>query len=144
MSQTHVDFYLLNEATADAVLQFTCRLLEKAYLKGHHIVLLCEDEQQAALMDECLWTFSSTSFVPHQRVVDNAPCTAPIQIHTDETALQIADILLNLSTNIPVNCHQFNRILEIVAGNEDEKKISRTHYRAYKAQNMKITTHNID
>ena len=144
MSQTHVDFYLLNKATADAVIHFACRLLEKVYLKGHHIVLLCEDEHQAALMDECLWTFSATSFVPHQRVIDNAPCTAPIQIQTDDTSFQITDILLNLSTKTPINCLQFNRILEIVSGNEENKIISRAHYRAYKALNIRLTTHSID
>ena len=142
MSQTRVDFYLLNDSKAKEALGFACRLLEKAYLKGHQIFVFCEKKEQAISLDESLWTFHPTSFIPH-RILENThqASEVPIQISTEEPQARFKDILLNLSSKIPENFSQFERILEIVLENEQSKEISRAHYRTYKKHKLALKTH---
>lgn len=143
MSQTRADFYLLNDENVDKSLHFACRLLEKAYLSGHRIFVRCQDEEQATLLDDRLWTFSATSFIPHHRVITKElnPMDSPIEISTAEPPKTSADILFNLSPLVPHNPLQFKRILELVLPHEEAKIISRAHYKAYKAQGVQIETH---
>ncbi|MFZ4077576.1 MAG: DNA polymerase III subunit chi [Legionellaceae bacterium] len=99
MSQTRADFYLLNDENVDKSLHFACRLLEKAYLSGHRIFVRCEDEEQAMLLDDRLWTFSATSFIPHHRVMTHELKLAdiPIEISTAEPSKTSSDILFIIS-----------------------------------------------
>ena len=61
-----VDFYVQAAEAPKGHLTLACRVTEKAYQAGHRIYLRCEDAQQANELDELLWTFSQSSFVPHQ------------------------------------------------------------------------------
>lgn len=65
MPLIRVDFYLLASDQPDARWLVACRLLEKAYAKGHKVYVLCNNKQDAELLDELLWTFKEDSFIPH-------------------------------------------------------------------------------
>ncbi len=60
---TSVDFYIL-ESGVDR-LTFACQLIEKAYKKKHRIFIQCDDEKTTHRMDNQLWLFKTSSFVPH-------------------------------------------------------------------------------
>ena len=62
MSTTDVGFYHLTQQPLDAVLP---RLLEKAYAAGHRILVHCADAEQLKQLDQHLWTYEDTSFLPH-------------------------------------------------------------------------------
>ena len=61
-----VDFYVQATGAPQGHLTLACRVTEKAYQAGHRIYVRCQDKDQASKMDELLWTFSQSSFVPHQ------------------------------------------------------------------------------
>ena len=65
-----------------------------------------------------------------------------VTIAVDKPKQLIADILFNLSREVPPYFSEFTRIIEIVS--EEEKNQSRNKYKFYKAQNCQLTLHNIN
>lgn len=143
MSLIRVDFYLLTAAEPDAVGLVACRLLEKAYQRGHRVFVYCENQKDAEDLDERLWTFKDDSFIPHHLQGEGPEPAPPVQIGYGPEPRGFNDILLNLSSTIPPYYSRFRRIMEVVAANDAAKEISRTHYREYRAQHCELHTHPI-
>ncbi|VEG90739.1 DNA polymerase III subunit chi [Legionella spiritensis] len=141
MSPIRVDFYLLKSGDLQTRWHLACRLLEKAYLRGHQIFVLCNNRQEAEHLDELLWTFKEDSFVPHNLQGEGPEPPPPIQIGHAQEPRGFNDILLNLSDEIPAFHNRFSRIMEIVLNDETAKEISRRHYRTYKAGSCALQTH---
>ena len=144
MPPIRVDFYLLKATNPEAPWLVACRLLEKAYLRGHQVFVSCSNQQDAEKLDELLWTFKDNSFIPHNLQGEGPEPPPPIQIGYKEEPRGFNDILLNLATDIPIFYPRFRRIIEIVANNEAAKNLSRTHYRDYRAKECELQTHEID
>jgi len=140
-----VDFYLISEKHSDGQRRFACRLLEKAYNQHHSVLVLCEDELTAHAMDELLWVYTDTSFIPHQLVGENITPPPPIQIGTIlPTQLSPSShILLLLSSKIPVEFHAFKRVIEIIIQDDEAKEKARTHYRYFREQGCALNTHDL-
>jgi len=69
-----VDFYILEQADAQARLKLACRLAEKAWSQSQRVLLLTSGDADAQALDEMLWTFRDRSFVPHEIYsADRAP-----------------------------------------------------------------------
>src|SRR5689334_5219985 len=134
-----VDFYILAETTEKMRLNFACRIIEKAYRNRHRIYIHTENESQAHALDELLWTYRDDSFLPHNLYGEGPEPVPPIQIGFAVTPEKQRDILINLSTQVPLFYTQFNRILEIVINNTSEQAIAREHYRYYKTNGHDIT-----
>lgn len=144
MSVPRVDFYLLNTREPQAKWLFACRLLEKAYLRGHQVFVYCQNEQDAERLDELLWTFKEDSFIPHHLQGEGPEPPPPVQIGHDQEPRGFREILLNLSDSIPSFYGRFRRVIEIVPEEESAKDISRLHYREYRAKGCEMQTHAID
>ncbi|WP_133126764.1 DNA polymerase III subunit chi [Legionella nagasakiensis] len=146
MSPIRIDFYLLNNKQPYANWMLACRLLEKAYLRGHRVFVFCENRQDAERLDELLWTFKDDSFIPHNLQGEGPEPPPSIQIGYELTSEPrgFNDILLNMATMIPPFFARFRRIIEIVPPDDAAKEISRNHYRAYRHQQCDIHTHPIN
>lgn len=144
MSPIRVDFYLLSSDQSDAKWLVACRLLEKAYSKGHRVFVYCNNIQEAEHLDELLWTFRDDSFIPHNLQGEGPEPPPPIQIGYDKEPRGFNDILLNLSNDIPTFHSKFKRVMELVINVETEKELSRLHYKEYRAKGFDLHTHNID
>jgi len=138
-----IDFYLLNDSDPDASLLFACRLLEKAYLRGHRVFVYCSNHDDAIRIDEYLWTFKDDSFVPHNLQGEGPMPPPAVQIGFDAEPRGFNDILLNMSAIIPPFYARFRRIMQVVAAEESAKEISRMQYKAYRKLGFKIETHEI-
>ena len=138
-----IDFYLLQDESEDSRNLFICRLLEKAYLKGHKIFVFCDTQKEAYQLDELLWTFKENSFIPHNLQGEGPEPPPPIQIGFQQEPRGYNDILINLSEKIPSFYQRFQRIIEIVSSEETAKELSRSHYRQYKHHNHEIIVHSI-
>ncbi|MEA2080825.1 MAG: DNA polymerase III subunit chi, partial [Pseudomonadota bacterium] len=62
---TQVDFYLLQDDSAQNRISFACRLADKAYRLGNRVFIHTESAEQSRRLDDLLWTFQQNSFVPH-------------------------------------------------------------------------------
>ena len=109
-----VDFYHLKNADQEARDLFLCKLVEKVFLRKHHIYIHCSSEQEAQQLDEKLWTFKDTSFIPHHIITEHNTATVPVQLGCDARPTH-RDILINLTNTAADFHHEFTRILEITA-----------------------------
>lgn len=139
-----VDFYLLQENQPQIGWLTACRLLEKAYLRKHRVFVLCNNQEDALLLDELLWTFKEDSFIPHNLQGEGPEPPPAIQIGYEGKPQGFNDILLNMSSTIPAFHTQFRRIMEIVLNDDAAKEISRQHYREYRNQQFELHTHQIN
>lgn len=139
-----VDFYLLNNNQPQAGWLIACRLLEKAYSRNHRVYVYCETYDDAALLDELLWTYKEDSFIPHNLQGEGPVSPPAVQIGYGAEPSGFNDILINMATTIPPFHTRFRRIMEIVLDNDTAKEISRQHYRAYRAKGFDLHTHPID
>lgn len=145
---TSVDFYILPSSAARMSCELlACRLAEKAYHIQHQVYVHTQSQQDAAELDELLWTFNQGSFLPHQRIENNSP--SPITIGYgllafNETPLDDYDVMINLSHDIPKHFSRFSRVAEIVGSGEEARTQSRERYRFYRDRGYPLKSHALD
>lgn len=138
-----IDFYIIEDTNPAARFQLVCRLIEKAYKNRHRIYVNTENQIDAHQIDELLWTYRETSFLPHNLYGDGPEIAPPIQIGFNVTPEKQRDILINLSKHVPNFYTQFSRILEIISTDPDVQAAGRENYKYYRAQHLKIDTHKL-
>ena len=138
-----VDFYVLSASGEEACARFACRLSEKAYRLNHRIHLHLANETIAHRLDELLWTFRDGSFVPHDLLTGH-DSIAPVTIGYSDIAPAQADLLINLTDEIPSFAESFERVAEIVDADPDRRQRSRRRYAEYREKGFSISSHTID
>jgi DNA polymerase-3 subunit chi len=139
-----VDFYLLAEADAGARMRFACRLTEKAYHQNHRVHLHAASAPEAGELDELLWSFRHGSFVPHELTTDGTTSTSPVTIGHGPATPPPADLLINLSDELPDFLDQFPRVAEVVDRSDMSLAAARKRFREYRNRGTEPVTHKID
>ena len=143
MDAPRVSFYVLPEADERARLVYACRLVEKAYLQDHSVLVHCESVEQAREFDELLWVFSDQSFVPHDVAAAGADRRAPVMICTGDEPRLDGDVLVNLASEAPAAFRRHARVAEILDGDEERRRAGRERFRFYREQGLEPETHNL-
>ena len=139
-----VDFYVVAGSGDQARRQFACRLAEKAYRLKNTVYIEVNDAATAQVMDELLWTFRDGSFVPHDRLSSAAgDPVSPVTIGFDAADNLNADLVINLTNDLPRTMNTSTRIAEIVTSDDDGKLYSRRKYAAYRKDGHTLETHKI-
>lgn len=144
MPPIRVDFYLLKSSEPDKRSLLACRLLEKAYLRGHSVFVYCNNKEEAEHLDDLLWSFKDASFIPHNLQGEGPEPPPPVQIGHGDEPRGFNDILLNLADEIPPFFTRFKRVMEVVLNDEQAKETSRAHYRVYRGRQCELQTHEMD
>ena len=118
-------------------LDYSCRLLRKARAGGAKIMVTAEPTLLAQL-DQMLWTFSGTDFLPHCRS-DADPATlaiTPILLASSpsDPAFEGSPhgVLVNLGHGVPEGFERFERFIELVSSVEDDRLSARHRWKHYK------------
>lgn len=127
-------------------LLYSCRLLRKARSGGARLLVTGETVMLAQL-DQMLWTFSGTEFLPHCRS-DAAPATlalTPIVLADSALALegQACDVLVNLGQGVPQGFERFERFIEVVSSAPDDRQAGRDRWNHYKARGYALKRHDL-
>lgn len=137
-------------------LEYACRLTRKIWSATpvgepvRHIVMVGEKADLKKL-DELLWTFSATDFLPHCFIDDEAAIETPILLTDDFLSpalatLPHADVMIHLGMRMPQDVAavlaRFPRIVEVVTVNEAERLAGRERYKAYRDLGHEL--HNFD
>ncbi|GMQ97171.1 MAG: DNA polymerase III subunit chi [Gammaproteobacteria bacterium] len=139
---TRVDFYILDNSQSRAKTLFACRLTEKIYKSGYTLLLYTSSEKQSSDLDNLLWTFRQGSFVPHAIYTASSSSSAPVLItNTMKDSNTPAQVLVNLCDDVPNFFSRFERVAEIVDGNNRIQ--SRKRYRFYQERGYPLHTHNL-
>lgn len=126
-------------------LAYTCRLLRKAVAGGAKLVVTGSNETLSQLDFE-LWTFSSTDFVTHCRSQVSAEIAARSAVLLSETT-QIpahADVLVNLGDPVPEYFLRFERVIEVVGKEADDKHTARLRWKHYSNAGIPLDQHDMD
>lgn len=145
---TRVDFYLLQDLDPEALQRFACRLASKALSGGKRVHLHTQDATQAQAIDELLWRYPEQRFLPHvllehelPQPADQQATTAPISIGTQDPQ-DCDEVLINLASSIPSFFGRFDRVAEIVLGNQRED--GRARYKSYRDRGYPLFHHDMD
>ncbi len=141
MMASKIDFYILQTADQQQWLMEACRLTEKAYADKRRVYLHADSKTLAHQLDEMLWTYRDTSFLPHNLYGEGPDTPPPIQIGYDAVPAQHRDTLINMSGQLPAFFAQFNRVIELVSSDPVMQAAARERYKQYRSQGYEITTH---
>ncbi|MGO2125667.1 DNA polymerase III subunit chi [Psychrobacter sp.] len=160
-----ISFYVLSENKAQKILGFICQLTQTALNKStQSLLILIEDEALLSSLDEALWAQDSTSFIPHQRLLDASKdndvdtATDNNTANTDKQSQSLAPVLLGsympadfkgivLNTTIhPINSFMavtYNakptRVLELIKPDALSVQEGRNKYKAYQQLGYELT-----
>ena len=140
---TRIDFYILQDSQPDARTLLTCRLTEKAFRQGHQVYINTESGQQLKKLDDMLWTFRDGSFLPHGLYAANADSDHPVLLGHAVDPEGPSDVLVNLSNDVPAFFSRFNRVAELVGGDDAQRVSARERYRFYKDRGYTLNSHKL-
>lgn len=141
---TRIDFYIIEQGSVQATENFICRLTEKAWSQNNSVYIHTMDEQHSTSFDDLLWTFSETSFIPHQ--LGESQNNEKIVSIGHETTTELPhhhDVLINLHHQAPSFFSQFERVAEIISNDETSKVQGRERYQFYRDRGYALETHKI-
>jgi len=132
------DFYILQSSDHTSRYRPLCRLLVKAWPQ-HQVYIHCQDADQAGYLDDFIWHCLPDSFLPHNRL-SHGTATA-IELGSGLQMPKYRDVLVNLAIQTPHYYQEFNRIIEFVIQDDQILRATRTHYKLYRQQGLKLQRH---
>jgi DNA polymerase-3 subunit chi len=136
---TSIDFYF----NAADKLQVACRLAAKALAQSKRLLIYAPQTDIAQRIDRMLWTWQATGFVPHCAAHDPLAGDTPVLIAADMRASAACDVLLNLSTELPPAFESYDRLLELVAQDAEDRQAARARYKFYRERGYRIADHDL-
>lgn len=110
---------------------FACRLTEKARSLGHRVCLFAGSEELAREIDALLWSFSSTSFIPHEIVTADGTCAEDVCIAVTSVPKDANDVVINLTSDALGDVDGIARVNEIIIQEPEALEQARARYRHY-------------
>ena len=141
-----VDFYVLSGNAPDVKLRIACRLAQKIYTLGKSAYLYAESADQAQRLDNLMWTFDQSSFIPHciRGLSESEELQAPITIGHESPSESASDeVLISLLDRVPENVDRFDRIVELVTNEPSDRVTARKRYSYYRDNGFELETHEL-
>jgi DNA polymerase-3 subunit chi len=137
-------------------LEYACRLTRKIWSatpEGESVrnIVMVSEKADLQKLNELLWSFSKTDFLPHCFIDDEAAAETPIVLTDDFASSALnniphADVMIHLGMRMPADVPalvaRFPRIVEVVTVNEAERLAGRERYKAYRELGHEL--HNFD
>src|SRR5262245_26803929 len=136
---TRIDFY----SNADSKLQAACQLVAKAVREQSQVVVYAPDQDTARSFDRLLWTYQAIGFVPHCLASDPLSAETPVVIAHEGAEHAHYRLLLNLHSESPPSFSRFERLIEVVGTDEDDRQQARTRFRFYRDRGYEIQHHDL-
>lgn len=111
---------------------YACRLLRKACASGAQVAVTGEAEVLDEL-DQLLWSFSATEFVPHCRAGHGSDflVSKSVVLVDSPSASPHCGVLINLGLRVPPEFARFERFIEVVTRDRDERVAARIRWKHY-------------
>jgi DNA polymerase III subunit chi len=138
---TTVDFHVCAAQARRQHDIFVCELIERHWKAGRRVHVHCLDQDMVEALDELLWTYHDTSFIPHAVLHSAEAAHAPITLGCTETGIDAMDTLFNLHVEVPGFFSQFERVIETTGHDEHTRQLARGRYRFYKDRGYQLATH---
>ena len=125
-------------------LHYSCRLLRKAYRSGAKAVVTAEPEVLFQL-DQLLWSYSSTEFLPHCKSDSSPPTVAatPILLTDQLNAYPAGSVLINLGQQVPAGFERFERFIEVASSLDADRLAARDRWKHYRDRGYSLKRHEL-
>lgn len=126
-------------------LGYACRLLRKATGAGARVVVTGQ-AQVLRELDQALWTFAPLEFVPHCYRQPSSAALAqrsPVVLADDPADTPHQHVLVNLGGPVPQGFERFERLIEVVTGDDDDRQQARARWKHYADRGYAITRHDL-
>jgi len=121
---------------------WVCRLARKARAARKKVVIYSSDTDLLDQLDHHLWTFSAHDFLPHCRAGDELAPQTPIILLADANAeVPHHEVLVNLDLAWPPVFTRFERLIEVVTTDEQDRAAGRQRWKFYKDRGYTLTHH---
>jgi DNA polymerase III subunit chi len=134
---TRVDFHF----NVPDKIEYGCRLIRKIRKAGQRAVVYCDDPARLRQFDAALWSFSALEFIPHVMASDPLAAQTPVLLTGTAGELPHHDVLVNLGTSLPQFFTRFERLVEVVSAEPEDRAQARTRFRYYKDRGYPLSTH---
>lgn len=130
---TRIDFH----SNVPDKIHYTCRLIRKARAANCRVIVFENNRAQLDMLNEALWTFSASDFLPHVMLNDPLMAQTPIILTEDDRAnFPHHDLLINLTQSVPDDLSRFERIIEVISSDPQDTLAGRERYRHYQQQSL--------
>lgn len=136
---TRITFYF----NATEKLEVARKLATKVFQSGQQALVYTADPARAQEADQGFWTAQQLSFLPHVRCGHPLASETPILIGDNPDHLQRADVLINLDGELPAFFGRFERLLEIVTSDPEDRERARGRFRFFKDRGYALDTHDL-
>ena len=136
------DFYLIDKPRfRDDPLLLVCELARRAFDSGQPTLILTRSFDEAERLDEKLWEFDADAFIPHQIAGDEDDAITPVLIVAPDTSTPDRTLVINLRDDCAPGL--FERVLEVVPADEEQRLGSRKRWTTYKAAGFEVAKHDM-
>ena len=136
---TQVDFHI----NIDDKILHACKVVRKALNAGKKVVCFSTNTRVLQQLDESLWSFSATDFLPHVFADTPEAKHTPILLTHDGQGIDHHEVLLNLDLNWPPFFSRFERLIELVGLDETDKTEGRTRFKFYRDRGYPLNLHDL-
>lgn len=136
---TSIDFYT---HCADP-LRVVVQLVAKAWNQHGSVRVLTADEGMTAALDDVMWKWPATGFLPHCRLASSVASETPIIVDHVAEHRGAAAVLVNLQATPPSFFARFERLAEIVSDHPDGIAAGRERWKFYKERGYEMRSHNL-
>lgn len=142
---TRVDFYVLPEIDDVGPVLVVCRLCDKASASGKKVYIHSDDAPLLDDIDSALWSFRQNGFLAHERLDAQGSCSAlaPIALGEQAPPASHQDILINIARDVPTFFSTFERVLEPVFGDDEQRAQARGRFGFYRERGYPLQTHKL-
>lgn len=132
---------------------YACRLLRKAVMASGARVVVTAPPDVLARLDGLLWTFSQTDFIAHSLLSSRRPAQAvqtlalsPVVLTENAAAPELPhhQVLLNLGDDMPEGFDRYERVIEVVSLDEQDRQQARGRWKSYTNQGYAIVRHDLN
>lgn len=138
---TRVDFHFNVHDKVD----YGCRLIRKIRRAGNRAVVFCDDAAELHRLDVTLWSFGPLEFIPHVPASHPLAARTPVLLTAAESDLPAShyEVLVNLGRETPPFFTRFERLVEVVGHQDDDRSRARQRFRFYKDRGYPLATHEV-
>lgn len=125
-------------------LEYVGRLLRKAVARGARLTVLAPPAQ-VQYLDASLWATAPTDFLVHSVDEGQAPHgLCPVVLTSKvHSGLKSHGVLVNLTPTVPADFAQFERVIEVVSVDDDDRALARNRWKHYVQQGYEIQRHDL-
>lgn len=129
---------------ASDTMAYACRLLRKAVGSGARLVVTAPPDTLRHL-DLALWSFSATDFVAHCHDSSDAAVRSRSPVVLAENPMQAPhqQVLVNLGGAVPQGFERFERLIEVVGLDEQERLLARQRWKQYVDRGYALQRHDL-